>query len=81
MRRRDELTDAQWEKIKNLLPGKDGGPDRAAIDDRLFVNAVLYVLKTGIPWEDLSTRYGKPDTVLLAQKLTSSGTWRPQDQG
>lgn len=63
MRRRHELTDAQWEKIKDLLPGKDGDPGRTAADNRLFVNAVLYVLKTGVPWEDLPGRFGKPNTV------------------
>ena len=49
MRLRHELTDAQWEKIKDLLPGKDGDPGGTAADNRLFVNAVLYVLKAGVP--------------------------------
>ena len=63
MRRRHELTDEQWELIKDLLPGKAGDPGRTAADNRLFVDAVLYVLKTGIPWEDLPARFGKPNTV------------------
>ena len=58
MRRRHELTDAQWERIKDLLAGKQGDPGRTAADNRLFVNAVLYVLKTGIPWSDLPGRFG-----------------------
>lgn len=56
MRRRDELTDAQWEQIKDLLPCKKSDPGRTAADNRLLVNAVLYVLKTGVPWEDLPAR-------------------------
>ncbi len=63
MRRRHELTDEQWELIQDLLPGKAGDPGRTAIDNRLFVDAVLYVLKTGIPWDDLPARFGKPNTV------------------
>jgi putative transposase len=63
MRRRHELTDEQWELIKDLLPGKAGDPGRTAADNRLFVDAVLYVLKTGIPWDDLPARFGKPNTV------------------
>ena len=60
MRRRHELTDEQWGKIEGHLPGKAGDPGRTAADNRLFVNAVLYVLKTGIPWADLPERFGKP---------------------
>jgi putative transposase len=63
MRRRHELTDRHWKKIQHLLPGKAGDPGRTAADNRLFVNAVLYVLKTGLPWEDLPTRFGKHNTV------------------
>lgn len=63
MGRRHALTDDQWDAIKDLLPGKPGDPGRTAADNRLFVDAVLYVLKTGIPWEDLPDRFGKPNSV------------------
>ena len=63
MARRHELTDQQWETIKDLLPGKVGDPGRTAANNRLFVNAILFVLKTGIPWDDLPSRFGKPNTV------------------
>ena len=56
MARRHEMTDAQWDQIKDPLPGKAGDPGRTAADNRLFVNAVLFVLRTGIPWEDLPER-------------------------
>jgi transposase len=76
MRRRHELTDAQWEKIKDLLPGKKTDPGRTAVDNRLFVNAVLYVLKTGVPWEDLPGRYGKPNTVWKRfDRWCANGVW------
>jgi transposase len=48
-RHRHELTDAQWAKIERLLPGKKSDPGRTAADNRLSVNAVVHVLKTGIP--------------------------------
>jgi len=63
MVRRHEVTDSQWEAIEDLLPGKATDPGRTAVDNRQFVNAVLFVLKTGIPWDDLPERYGKPNTV------------------
>ena len=52
MRRRHELTDERWEKIQDLLPEKEA-PGHTAVDNRLFVNAVLDILKAGAPWEDL----------------------------
>ena len=76
MRRRHELTDTEWEKIKDLLPGKAGDPGRTAADNRLFVDAVVFVLKTGIPWEDLPTRYGKPNTVWKRfDRWCANGVW------
>ena len=76
MRRRHELTDAQWNQIKDLLPGKEGDPGRTAADNRMFVDAVLYVLKTGIPWEDLPARYGKSNTVWKRfDRWCAAGVW------
>ena len=45
--RRHEITDDRWERIKNLLPGQLGDPGVTAKDNRLFVNAVLWIGKTG----------------------------------
>lgn len=76
MRRRHELTDAQWNRIKDLLPGREGDPGRTAADNRLFVGAVLYVLKTGIPWADLPSRYGKFNTVWKRfDRWCAAGVW------
>jgi len=50
-------------KGQGLLTGKESDSGRTAADNRLFVDAVIYVLKTSIPWEDLPSRYGKPNTV------------------
>ena len=58
------------------MPGKEGDPGRTAADNRLFVNAVLFVLKTGIPWEDLPERYGKPKSVWKRfDRWCASGVW------
>lgn len=76
MPRRHELSDNQWEAIKDLLPGKEGDPGRSAADNRLFVNAVLFVLKTGIPWADLPERYGKHNTVWRRfDRWCANGVW------
>jgi transposase len=59
MAKRYELTTLQWERLEPLLPGKAGDPGRSAADNRLFVNGVLWVLRSGAHWHDLPERYGK----------------------
>ena len=56
---RYELSDAQWERIAQLLPGKASDPGRTGADNRLFLNGVLWVLRSGAHWRDLPERYGK----------------------
>jgi transposase len=56
--KRYELTEVQWQKIEPVLPGKKSDPGRTAQDNRLFVNAVLWVLRSGAFWSDLPERYG-----------------------
>ena len=58
MTRRYALRDDQWERIKELLPGKDGDVGVTAKDNRLFVEAVLYRYRAGIPWRDLPKEFG-----------------------
>ena len=50
--RRHEISDERWNKIKDLLPGKRSDPGRTAVDNRGFLNAVLWIAKTGAPWRD-----------------------------
>jgi transposase len=76
-RHRHELTDTQWQKIEHLLPGQRHDPGRTAADNRLFVNAVVFVLKTGVPWADLPGRFGRPDTVRKRfDRWCAKGIWQ-----
>ena len=59
--RRHELTDEQWAKIEPLIPRRTGRP--AAKGDRNFINAVLWIAKTGAPWRDLPERLGSWKTA------------------
>lgn len=54
---RHALSDEQWERLQGVLPKRRPGP-RSIVGDRLFVEAVLYRAKTGIPWRDLPERFG-----------------------
>lgn len=57
---RHELTDTQWQKIAPLIRRHGRG---SKLGDRSFVNAVIFMLKTGTPWRDLPDRYGRWKTV------------------
>ena len=52
------LRNDQWDRIKNILPGREGHVGGTAEDNRLFVEAVLYRFRTGSPWRDLPERFG-----------------------
>jgi transposase len=55
---RDGIRDDQWDRIKDLLPGRIGHVGATARNNRLFIDAVLYRIRTGIPWRDLPERFG-----------------------
>jgi transposase len=56
--RRYALRDDQWNRIDDLLPGRAGSVGVTAADNRLFVEAVLFRYRAGIPWRDLPERFG-----------------------
>ena len=59
--KRYELTEEQWNKIKDLIPRSKMGRPRK--DDRLMLNAMLWLARSGAGWEDLPERYGPWKTV------------------
>jgi len=76
MSRHKLLNDDQWERIKNLLPGK--APDRGvtARDNRQFVEAVLWIARTGSPWRDLPETYGHWHRVYVRySRWSRKGVW------
>ncbi len=58
------LRDVQWERIAPLLPGKAGDPGRTGADNRGFVEAVLWIARTGAPWRDLPEDFGCWNSVF-----------------
>ena len=76
MVKRYELSDEQWERIRELLPGKVGDPGRSGRDNRQFVNGVLWVLRSGAHWHDLPERYGKWKSVHTRfSRWAKAGVW------
>jgi len=73
----DELSDAAWEKLAPHLAGKAGDVGCTAADNRLFLNAVLWVMRHGGTWRVLPERFGKHDTVRKrARRWAQKGTWQ-----
>ncbi len=74
--RRHEISDEHWHRIKDLLPGKHGDPGVTAKDNRLFINAVLWIAKTGAPWRDLPERFGNWFSVWKRfDRWAAKGVW------
>jgi transposase len=77
MLHRHAISDADWVRIENLLPGRPGEPGWLAVDNRLFVNAVLWIARTGAPWRDLPERFGNwNSTWRRFDRWARKGTWR-----
>jgi len=57
------LRDEQWRKIESFCLGKPTDPGRTGGDARLFVEAVLWIVRTGSPWRDLPPSFGKWNSV------------------
>ena len=74
--RRYGLRDDQWECISHLLPGRKGHVGVTAADNRLFIEAVLYRYRAGIPWRDLPERFGDWKNVHRRHsRWSKSGVW------
>ena len=75
--KRHELSEAQWKRVKDLLPPErkpQGG--RPGKNNREMLNAMVYWLNTGIPWRDLPERFGPWQSVYSRFRAwTKAGVW------
>lgn len=70
------LRDDQWERIKDILPGKASDRGVTAKDNRLFVEAVLWIARTGSPWRDLDSALGNwHATYTRFSRWGKKGVW------
>jgi len=70
------LKDHQWERIRPHLPGKPGDPGRSGVNNRLFVEAVLWLARTGAPWRDLPESFGNWNSVFVRfSRWSKDGVW------
>ena len=62
--RRYELSDEEWEQVKDLLPGERRGKSgRPAKDNRTMLNGMVWIARSGAPWRDLPERYSPWQSV------------------
>ena len=73
---RRELRNDQWLRIKDLLPGKKSDAGRTALDNRQFIDAVLWVARTGSHWRELPPSFGKWNSVFQRyNRWSGKGVW------
>src|SRR6201989_2596151 len=70
------LRDDQWARMEGHCLGKPGDPGRSGRNNRLFVEAVLWIARTGSPWRDLPEGFGKWFTVYTRfWRWVQKGVW------
>lgn len=73
---RHKLRKDQWERLEDLLPGKATDPGATAADNRRFLEAVLWILRTGSPWRDLPAELGNwHSTYMRFSRWNKTGVW------
>ena len=78
MGHRYAITDADWDRIKPHLPGRRGQHGGVARDNRRFINAVLWVARTGAAWADLPGRLGNWNSRWRRfDRRAAKGRWGP----
>lgn len=71
------LSDERWRIIEKMLPGKATDRGRTAADNRLFVEAVLWIARTGAPWRDLPQEFGLWNSVYQRfARWSKNGVWK-----
>src|SRR5215510_4229039 len=72
------LTDEAWAEIAPILATlKSLAGSPPVLSDRMFIEAVLYLARTGIPWRDLPTAFGHWDAVYNRfRRWERRGVWR-----
>jgi transposase len=70
------LTDAQWDRIADLLPSSDGRRGRPFREHRQVVEGIIYRFRTGVAWRDLPKEFGPWQTVWKRHKrFSTDGTY------
>jgi transposase len=73
---RHDISDKVWERLAPLLPWKQGKGGSPSKNDRNFINAVFWILRTGAPWRDLPPSYGNWNSIAKRfRRWVKGGVW------
>lgn len=71
------LSDGQWSRIEPYTAGKASDRGSTGVNNRMFVEGVLWIARTGSPWRDLPRAFGKWGTVYQRfRRWGASGVWQ-----
>ena len=71
------LSDTQWNKIKDVLPGKESDPGRSGTDNRRFIEAIIWVTRNGARWRAIPAEYGNWNTIHRRfRRWSRKGVWQ-----
>src|SRR5947208_10140632 len=75
---RHAISDTDFGRIRHLLPGRPGQHGGVARDNRRFIDAVLWIARTGAAWGDLPERLGKGNSQWRRfDRWAAKGRWDP----
>jgi putative transposase len=70
------LSDAQWQRISGQIIGDERSRGTSGRDNRMFVEAVLWIVRTGAPWRDLPEAFGNwNSTFRRFSRWSAKGVW------
>jgi putative transposase len=71
------LNDDQWQSISGLIIGRPDQKGSTGRDNRMFVEGVLWIVRTGSPWRDLPEAFGEWNSVFRRfSRWSRKGVWR-----
>lgn len=76
-----KLHDSQWQKLEPLMVGKQGDPGAKGRDNRLFIDAVLWIISSKSIWRNLPPEFGKWNTTYMRfRRWNECDIWRQLEQ-
>ena len=74
---REQFSDEQWERISGLIIGRPDQCGSTGRDNRMFVEGVLWIVRTGSPWRDLPEAFGEWNSVFRRfSRWSRKGVWQ-----
>jgi putative transposase len=71
------LSDVHWDRMSGLIIGRADQKGSTGRDNRMFVEGVLWIVRTGSPWRDLPEAFGEWNSVFRRfSRWSQKGVWQ-----